>query len=258
MKIITDTNVWYHISEGKYKNILKDNLPLCLTSWNILELLTSPKLKMSNEKKKVIEAAKTIVDLNPMIISEEPFSFIASNILGIPNQRVHKLRIKDLEKLINDEISNDELIKYIEFRNERVIQFRDSVKKQQANNLTNFQSTTTLDMGGLIEAVGQQTIAEVESILKLSRADINQQHLILNGSQINFFLRVRAIYNFKLDNEVGYKVEKNDQGDILNMVYVGQKDKYWTGDCKWIKNIIDSGLSDFIYSPIADSIVGNK
>lgn len=58
-------------------------------------------------------------------------------------------------------------------------------------------------MNKLIEAVGQQTVKEVEKLLDVSEININKKYLRLNGNQINFFLSVRAIYNFKLENELG-------------------------------------------------------
>lgn len=258
MKIIADTNVWYHLSEGRYKHLVSSDAPLCLTAWTILELITSPKLLMKHERKKVIDASKAIINLNPFIIEEDPYSFIASNILGISNKSVYNFNITDLEKLVAGEISEEELKTYIQFRHERVNQFRNSVRIQQSRKLNSMQSNSLIEMNQLIEAVGQQTVKEVEKILGILETDINIEHLRINGNQINFFLWVRAIYNFKLDNEPGYKVEKNDQGDILNMIYVGQDDKYWTSDCKWLKNVIDSGLSKFIYSPITNLITREK
>jgi hypothetical protein len=107
------------------------------------------------------------------------------------------------------------------------------------------------DQSQALNAMVQDVISETEKILKISRINANKEIAAMNGKHLNFFLWVRAEYCKKLQaihpRPKNYQAAKNDQGDLLNMVYVGNNDKYWVEEPKWKNNISDAGLSNFMF-----------
>jgi hypothetical protein len=129
MKIIGDIHIWYNLAEGQYDENKIKSLPLCLTAWNVIELISSPKLKMPLEKQKVINTAKEIRKINPNYIPYEPYSFMATEFMGISNNNV--LELKVIDDLIENKLTDSDIDKFIQFRNERVQGFKASMDKQQ-------------------------------------------------------------------------------------------------------------------------------
>jgi hypothetical protein len=243
MRIIVDTNIWYEISENVKLYKAVNQLPVYLTAWNILELISSPKLNGTDlERKKIFKVFNDILYLKPECIPLIPYQYIAKEVLE--SKGVYKeLSISAIENLICGYYSDEKIKQFIELRKEGVRAFKKSMDEQQ-NQLAEEFRKAKMVLG--IEHIYLKTIQESKGYL-IPPNEVISIDLSKNANRIMFFLKVRLAISLKLHSSKT-QVAKNDQGDLLNMVYVNEGDKYLSYDDKWLRKIQFDGLEDFLFT----------
>lgn len=87
-------------------------------------------------------------------------------------------------------------------------------------------------------------INEISSIYPILEASFNETF----WKNIEFYMRARIAYSEKLKLDKSIKPEPNDAVDLMNLIYVGQDNMYWTEDKRW-KNIIkEARLGEYLFS----------
>lgn len=239
--IVTDTNVWYRIVEDKIdENIIK-RLPITVTAFNIIELLSSPNLLNISGRKYVLKACRAIINANPHFIRNLPYEFVANEYFGKKVKR--KILLSEFYKLCKEGFDNLDVEYLVGLRDERVQGFRSSLTAQIANVRSN--KTLKQRIGQPDEATNISTndfLHEIARQLKINPRKVNMKRILERGKGLELYLRARGRYNQRLSLE-RQSPAGNDQFDITNLMYVKENDVYWTFDAKWIEiiNEVDMG-----------------
>jgi hypothetical protein len=250
MRIILDTNKWYDIAEGLYPYEKIKELPLCLTALNIIELIASPKLLIPEEKEKVLRTCRTILKLNPDGITPMPYDYIASEVLEIKNT-VNHLGIERIGSFILGEYSEAEIKNDVDIKRYALQWFKESMNDQRiAKGKVNSGYDAPEIKAKMLSMIYMKTIYETKELLNISDTLLetieNTVDLNKNAKKIWFYLKGREANNNQL-NAGKIEAKKNDQIDLLNMVYVGMNDKYWTRDEAWLERVHWNGIENFLF-----------
>ncbi len=247
--IICDTNIWYDLANGK--NIDQINgVQLIATSVNIMEISSTPNLITNFGL--VTGAVKSMYKYNHKVIISNPIEYLIElfypnyesnteterrllerfNILMDINEDDIPLQNKiDAEKQIQEIIKSQN--EFVGKFNNDLIPIRQRIKKQvgkDKHRKRDFSETWKQYFSKLV--------------LEYSKQHCNKEYELdasnISWTQIEFFLYTWESY-FKNNLEIGnWKLDKNDWGDLFNLVYVNPNFKYWTSENKWNKIFKDN------------------
>jgi hypothetical protein len=246
-RIITDTNIWYNIAEGKYSYNRIKGLPLCLTALNVMELLITPKRKTSEGKKLVIKTCKLIQKLAPYYIKYLPYQYISSKVYH-KHVKHHQVSKDYLSKIIKDDFSADNEKLINEGYKSMKDKFKSTLDEQTKANREDLLLKKQLkDINILVTSALKDTRQEIgrELNIDISHEDILANQKLIDEFKLYYLSRATLYYNLTFND---FMVGKNDQFDLMNMVYVGPSDKYWSDDEKWHGKINWQGIEDYLFS----------
>lgn len=257
-KIVCDTNIWYEFAKGNYDVSKMKDQNLIGTHVSITELAQTPNMTENPElfKRTLIalkDNYKGIIKTNPyeyligaFFYGFKPDQSLANRILSgfdafiqmdlnsIPIDVLNKTR-NDIENVVSVQKSISEPI------NEGLITIRQNIKKNGGKKKR--KKINTIDSW-------KQFISD--TVLSYSREFLNTDYKInINHEQWKYFefiILTFEEYFLRLEISANRKFDKNDWGDLLNLVYVQPGDKYWTEENKW--NTIfreNETLSKYIY-----------
>ncbi len=252
--IICDTCIWYNLSDKKHN--LDKTIHLIGTSVNLSEFAYSKRIISDVETlKKAFIAFKRY---SYSIITTNPFDYVISIYDNNykPNDLKTKSIIDALERLLLIKKSDNilETAKLIDSHieklnsapkvlNNALPQIRNSIKKNigkgKYNRINNFSELKDY----FAEIINDYSKKELDRNIRLN--EIN-----FDWTQIEFFLEVWHKYFKLLEMSNNWKVDRNDFTDLVNMVYVKPKFKYWTTDKKWINIFKDiPEISNYLFFP---------
>ena len=248
-QVICDTNIWYDIANENISEKQFENVQLFGTSVNITEISSTPNL--INNIDLVVRTIKAMKKYAYRIIIENPLEYLISSFFYEfnPDSKTERRLLKgfdiltsiDVNEISKETISNtkkqiDQIretqIKEVKKMNSDLIIIRKTIKENEGKHKhrsNNYISTWKEYFSKLI--------------LEYSKLYCDEEYIINTNDQIweqfEFFLYTWEHY-FKNNLEIGnWKFDKNDWGDLFNLVYVGKGFKYWTIERKW-NNIFDS------------------
>lgn len=88
-------------------------------------------------------------------------------------------------------------------------------------------------------------------IIKLltdNNPEINDSEKVGCFAEIELFTYTFNRWLLDLDVE-GEMATVNDVIDLFNMIYVGQTDKYWTEEKKWLRKVKKAGMGHYLFDP---------
>lgn len=234
INVICDTMLWYHISKTRVKDDFKLKHNLIGTYINAIELNATENLIKYHE-----DANQAIISLNKFayyIIEHDPFDYIIieninpeySNVIDYGLFESLSTLIKyDLSDFLNDHVKVKELREFIDTVNEPYIRLSDGINtalpelRKTYSNKQSFKASST--------------VWEVyDMVLKIiiERINIKIEHSLEN---CELFIVMQDKYFRMLITDEKFKAEPNDFNDLMNMVYVGKNDKFYTQEKKWIE-----------------------
>lgn len=245
MKIICDTNIWYHLGANpELFEKVKDE-PICPTNANIYEL--SKTANVVSLEHEVRAAIQKMFHFKQNVIYKSPFVHLASLSTDIEFDVQAEvgtyLQFTELfasgEKIREDKI--DEFKKYSDTRKDALQQFCDFINgviDKRRSEIPNKQEHKSKDMV-------PSTFALLNFMVKVvTERKYNIESLDL--SQAELLVRTLGKFLHNLERSTT-KIKPNDWYDILQLAYVQPGDKYWTKEKKWLSLIQEAGMEGYLY-----------
>nr|WP_315239640.1 hypothetical protein [uncultured Flavobacterium sp.] len=245
VRVITDTNVWYGISD---KDILEisSQYKLCVPIIVVNELYTSRNLWKSEITFNLLKKAiKSVLDNIERIefIHFDPFEFILKETVLDLKPRLSLIEyILDLKALVNlsynqvkdirpdrGDISgltnyiNDKSLEYKKLIDSDKLKFKKLNTRGYTENLILNWANDNLEMMGFDH--------------KIPRLNKDKNELLID----TFDDVLREV------SKSGKKIKDNDWIDIFNLTYVGKGDLYWTMEKSKLRHIQNSGNVNYIF-----------
>jgi len=258
--IICDTNIWYDLASKK-KNIEQlDGIQLIGTSVNITEISSSPNL--INNLSLVKKTVEAMYKFNHLVIASNPMEYLISLFHSEykPNIKTEMRLLDGFNTLMEIDLNiitpQDKIDAEIQIK--EICDSQNEVAKRINNDLTkirqNIKKHERKDKYRKRSFIDKWKKYFSTLVLEYSKQHCDKEYeLDINDKswdQLEFFLYTWEFY-FKNNLEIGnWKFEKNDWGDLFNLVYVGPGIKYWTSENKW--NAIfnnDERLRKYNFSP---------
>ena len=234
INVICDTMLWYHISKTRVKDDFKLKHNLIGTYINAIELNATENLIKYHE-----DAIQAIISLNKFayyIIEHDPFDgFILQNIdPDYPNvidynvlESLAILIKYDVSHFLQDPLKIKEVREFIDTVNEPYVRLSNEInaalpdlRKTYSNKQSFKASQTNWEIYNMVVEIIAQRI-KTEGNYKLENCE--------------FFIVMQDKYFRMLISDEKFKAEPNDFNDLMNMVYVGKNDKFYTQEKKWIE-----------------------
>ena len=248
-RIITDTNIWYRISNEEIRNISKDYqlvVPIILLN----EIYTSPNITISentfkDQKKAVNAIIENLIYIE--FIEYYPFHFLLKNSHYELKQQqyskfyieefraISKLKYENVQNISTKRVDISVLTKNI---NETSYVYKQLINKNLETK-TKFKKFNTLEFTESLILKYANDILEVENT--------NFPKIIKLSSENEIFLKTFDKLLREVSANTTKKVEDNDWVDIFNLIYVGNNDLYWTKEKSKKKLVIESGLENYLF-----------
>lgn len=245
-RIITDTNIWYGISNEDILEI-SVNHKLCVSIIVINELYTSPNLWKSETTFIMLKKAiKSILDNIEHIefIHFDPFEYLLK-------QNVHNLKPRlSLIEYLSD------LQALVQLQYNQVKELRPD--RGDISGLTNYINEKSKEYKKLIDSDKEKfkklnTKIYTEKLI-LSWANDNLETIGIKEQKISTLVHEKneLLLNSFDDmlrevSKSGKKIKDNDWIDIFNLTYVAKGDLYWTKEKSKLKHIENSGSKHYVF-----------
>lgn len=250
--------IWYSLNDELVEKYALSGKLVCTHS-TLIELSSSYKIIRSpTEVKKAIRA---IEDFGIIRTYENPFSFGLANFLPFykpdsgASQRMWdnlkafskskclfpQERVEDMKSRLDG--YNKNFLKSIGLINEKVISIKlnNKGKKHELDSIDYIKSSRRYLSQFLIQYYQEHINLQEPTGISLVSSNWENFDLIIN---------VFALFFRDLNIVTNQKIRDNDWLDILNMIYVGPNDLYWTEERKW-KRYMNSNkkISKYLYVP---------
>ena len=241
--IICDTNIWYDIANNRINPKLLFDVQLIGTSVNITEISSS--LNLINKFDLVARTVKAMYKYNSRVIISNPMEYLISlfYIDYEPNVITEQRLLEHFNTLMDidfDEIPQTN-INETKIQIEQIIHSGDSIADKINTDLVNIRQEIKQQIGK--EKYRRKDFTKKwkkyfsKLVLEYSKQHCEKEYeLDLNNTAwkyLEFFLITWESY-FKNNLEIGnWKFDRNDWGDLFNLIYVIQGRKYWTLEQKW-------------------------
>ncbi|NEM99326.1 lipocalin/fatty acid-binding family protein [Pontibacter burrus] len=246
MKIVCDTNIWYHLGEDEALFQTVKDLPLAPSFINIYELTKTPNF-LGNEEK-VRSAIQKMFYFQKYAIFEPPFIHVA---------KMHNSFDYDLEREVGVYLKFTELVARGE-----------TIRPEKLEDFKKFIELKRLDLEKASSDFNEIAV-KVKREIKDKRVHSNQDTSGITGAFINFCvewatggkynlegfnlnnieLLIRVLDLFFLRMEVSsMKIGANDWNDFAILSYVQPGDKYWTKEKRWLRLIAEAGMENYIHA----------
>jgi hypothetical protein len=245
-QIITDTNIWYSITQNQIDEISKSyrlTIPITVLS----ELYTSPNIFRSEDTLMNLKSAVNIILYNARFvdfIKHDPFEYILKDNLPELDPRLSvawylnefealkNLTIKDLAENHPERFDISGLTNYI---NQQSIVYKERVDK----NKQAFKKLDTTDF-------------TINFILKLANDNlktINPSFPEIKTLGEDYELLITALNELLREiSRSNQKLKDNDWIDMFNLTYVGKDDLYWTYENSKKRLIKTVGLESYLFN----------
>jgi hypothetical protein len=241
--VICDTNIWYNIANEKISEEQLEGVKLYATSVNITEISSSPNLVKDIDL--VVRTIKAMKKYAFRVIIENPLEYLISSFFHEfnPDSKTELGLLKGFDTLVSMDVNGiskktinkaknqiDQIvqpqIEEANKMNDDLIIIRKKIKKtegKQKHRSNNYINTWKEYFSKLV--------------LEYSKLHCDKEYLLNTNEksweQFEFFLYTWEHY-FKNNLEIGnWKFDKNDWGDLFNLIYIKDEFKYWTIERKW-------------------------
>lgn len=248
-KIITDTNIWYSITQEQVDEISKTfklTLPITVLS----ELYTSPNMHKSSESLLVLKKAVRMVLYNARfvdLIHFDPFEFILSDVktdlkptLSVAwylNEFEFLIKL-DYDKLKSTHPKRFDISGLSNYVNKQSIEYK---KRVDADKISFKKLDTRKFTENYILKLANDNLQSLNSSFPIiPNLDYEKYELLIN----TFDDLLREI------SKSGKKIRNNDWIDMFNLAYVNNGDLYWTNEKSIIKSIQNVGLNHYLFQPV--------
>lgn len=245
MKLICDTNIWYHLgANSELLEKVKDQ-PICPTMANIFEL--SKTKNVIHAEDQVRAALQSMFHFNRNVICEPPFVYLA----GISNdiefdiqaevgtylrfaelfasgEKIRENKFAEYEEYINK--ISDALKQASDFINKTIAERKQEISDRRAHKIKDTVPYTAGFINFMVKVVTQH--------------QYNTDQLDL--SQVELLIRTLGKFLHNMERSKT-KLQPNDWYDFLQLGYVQPGDKYWTKEKKWLSLIQEAGMEDYLY-----------
>lgn len=253
IKIICDTNLWYHLESGAIDRVPIENLHLVVTNLNIDEMARTP--NQLNDFEWVRRVIKTIFDNGKEVIYENPWLYVLK--LDNPSLNIEIQHDKFIFELTED-IANgakfdveriDVLKNFIRTRevekNEIVKMYNEIFERIKHEVKGEKQKFRNLAIKSFLQDLTR------ERITCWSKINLDKEYslsLNFNWDLIELFIDVFCAYYLELSLS-NMKMQDNDLYDLHNLIYVKPGQLYWTCDKRWIRLINEKAkLGKYLYN----------
>ncbi|WP_337040273.1 hypothetical protein [Emticicia sp. 17c] len=248
--IICDTNVWYRFADGRLKIEDYSNYNLVPTWINIHEMLTTKDF----QNKRALAMFQIMLKCKDFKYLS-PIQYFKSEMFR-DNYSEEGKNISLLLTNITKDLSNDKFDVH-----------GTMTSKKYRELLWNDENLSEIEINETIETYRNIYRTQLKNLLKSCNGQV--QHFESTKEFLSFFLNGGNKFDFwKFDfsdyelllytvNQFfitlgkassGFKFDKNDWEDVLNLTYVKQDMLYWTFEKKWIKYIKDSGMERYLFN----------
>jgi hypothetical protein len=245
-KIITDTNIWYSITQEQIDELSKTyriTVPITVLS----ELYTSPNMYRSLDTLNKLKSAVQILLYNARFVDfirYDPFEYLLKDLQPELTPRLsvawylnefEMLKYLTFEKLSEQHPERFDISGLTKFINEQSVSYKERVDE-------NKQRFKNLDTTGFT----------VKFILKLANDNLHQLNSkfpIIRELSDEYELLIKSLNELLREiSRSTQKLQDNDWIDMFNLTYVGKEDLYWTFE-KSKKRLIDRvGLSHYLFN----------
>ncbi len=245
-RIITDTNVWYSITQEQIDEISKSyriTVPITVLS----ELYTSPNMFKSEQTLDVLkQTVKTILYNARFVefIKYDPFEYMLKDILPELTPRLSvayylnefeilkNLTINDLREMHPERFDISGLTNYI---NEQSVSYKERVD----NNKQFFKKLDTTDF----------TVKFILKLVNDNMQNLNSSYPEIKTLGDNYRLLIASLNDLLREiSRSTQKLKDNDWIDIFNLTYVGKDDLYWTFEKSKKRLIATVGLEHHLFN----------
>jgi hypothetical protein len=256
--LITDTNIWYDLADGKIDIESLSERPVVLTAASLFEIITS--CKIINNQRYIKNINKLIKIITPIYYDEMPLEFILNRDYNIKVNT--PLQIESIIKTVSNLEDTNYLKQLVDTRKSLNYEFKKSVDNQKKSirkniKLFNYDDSYNIQKPVYMKQAIKKLNCFLNSTLSVSKIKLSYEDVSSN-SKLFPFLSLHAAYSYYLnyENNGGNSAGKNDQIDLLNFMYVNVNDNYLSSDniYKKIRNV-DNSLSHY-FEPI--EIIGEK
>ncbi|MBJ6367712.1 hypothetical protein [Snuella sedimenti] len=247
-KIITDTNIWYEITNEKIEKII-ENYELIISTIVLNELYTSPNVyKSSSSFRSLKKAIKNILENRERItfIELNPFEFLLKQIFPkYKNESLIEFYLNEFEALIKldfkttkaNHIERENISGFSDFINKQSVFYEKEINKNLSTK-NQFEKSSTLSLTeGLILKYANDNLQHINAKVPIIEKLNANQELLLKV----FDGLLRQV------SKTGKKIEDNDWIDIFNLTYVGREDLYWTKDKSKELLIVSISLDNYLF-----------
>lgn len=249
MRIITDTNIWYNITQKEFEKIKSKKHKLFIPIIVLNEIYTSPNIylnaKTFNKAKKAIENILKYEN-NVEFIDLNPFEYLLKQIMPdykTPNTIEFYIKeFKALAQLNFDDVKYNHIERFdisglTNFINEQSKEYKLLINKNKETK-KNFKKFSTKKLTeNLILKYANENLQEVNNNFpKIDKLEEENKLLLLVFDNL-----LREV------SKSGKKIKNNDWVDIFNLVYVGKSDLYWTKEKNKQKLIVETKSEKHLY-----------
>lgn len=246
MKIIPDTNIWYHLGENK--SILQQvtGQPIAPTFINLRELTFTGALVERETNAR--EAIRAMLEFKNNMIFDSPYVHLAKLFSNYQydSQKACEHDVAVALRFANGgsvagehrdafhrimEGKQKTFQAFADFSNAQLYRIREQIATNRRNHLKEESLQLTADFINLL--VAQSTNNETD----LVNCDLNQCELLIRTVD-HFFKRMET-------TEMSFK--GNDLYDFSLLAYVQPGDKFWTREKRWIGLITDAGMGEYLF-----------
>lgn len=253
-RIICDTMIWYGLADGTLKLPDESKYKLVCTYLSFTELTLSPNnFKQLSQVKRIMNK---IFEIKPEFITETPMEF-ASN--KVENKLPVEFDVEDdfifmyskqLFHYDEENLKDDVLKEHLEF----IVRRRKENFEDHSEFLNDFYKKDGL------KVLFKKYLSiedEVEMSQKLFANELsNYNEKIYSYKDIKsylfeFYINIRGRYTRNLMTS-GMKSNSNDHNDLINMIYVQPKDKYWTLEKRWLSIAKETNMNKYLFTQSAE------
>lgn len=247
-KIITDTNIWYSVTQEQVDKISKTYrfvLPITVLS----ELYTSPNTHKSPESLLTLKKAIRMVLYNARFVDFiyfDPFEFLLKDVKADLTPRLSVAwYLNEFEYLIKFDFDKLKTAHPVRF---------------DISGLSNYLNKQSIIYKKRVDAdkIGFKKLDTRKFtenyILKLANDNLQSFNssfpIVPNLDYVKYELLINTFDDLLREiSKSGKKIRNNDWIDIFNLAYVNNDDLYWTNEKSIVKSIQDVGLNHYLFQP---------
>jgi len=244
--------IWYELSKGKLSIPDPKKYILVCTHLSLMELAFTKNI--IKNYREVQDTIKFIMASKPNFIMYNPYVYAKASMDPKFKLRKYKPRedlLMPFLKAIYHNKEKDIIDKKLKNYHVSILYER----SENANNFANFRNDlyVSVKRNNYVFKKYNSIEADRNMFRKLFLHTLNHfqekkdnLNSNLNWSEIELFEKVSTRYLKRLIIS-SLKVDKNDDNDLNNMIYVSPTDKYWTLEKRWIHIIKEINLSYYLY-----------